>query len=147
DWGFNVAPNGRVLVNPSLQVPSHQEIYVAGDGAQLKGSGQAWPALEQGVLVAKNIYNQLGHHPQVSWDPIEPLMIVPVGYDWAITQLHGKFYTGSAGNLLHELYNLKFYNRLLPMSTTWSIFKSGGEMCHSCHVCLHNHKQKLTSEK
>lgn len=143
EWGFNTLKNGRVQVDPTLQVPSHPEIFIAGDGASVEGSGQAWPAVHQGNLVATNIYNILQHHPLQNWKPLEPLMILPIGYDWAFAQIHGQYYSGSAGSLLHELYKLKFYTHLLPISEAWSTFKSGGEMCHSCKVCLHNHQQSL----
>jgi NADH:ubiquinone reductase (H+-translocating) len=143
DWSFQTAKNGRVEVNEYLQVPAHKEIFVAGDGAQLEGSGQAWPAITQGETAAQNIYNLLQHQTPKKYSPPEPLIIIPVGYEWAMAQIHGKAYWGSAGHLLHELYTLKFYNKLLPFSEAWTTFKTGGEMCHACKICLHNHQQQL----
>jgi NADH:ubiquinone reductase (H+-translocating) len=147
EWGLQCAKNGRVEVNEFLQVPAHKDIFIAGDGAMVEGSGQAWPAIAQGELVAQNVSNILHQQPLISYQPPEQYMILPVGYDWAIAQIHGKFYTGSAGHLIHELYTLKFFNKLLPFAEAWTTFKTGGEMCHACHVCYHNHNQLLEANK
>jgi NADH dehydrogenase len=146
DWNFPTEKNGRVKVTAYLQPSAEQNmenIYIVGDGAQVEGSGQAWPALVQGEIAGRNIYNSIKQRPLVPYVPPEPMMLLPVGYDWVYAKVKGKTYWGTVGSLIRQLHTMKFYFKLLPFNKAWEVIKSGGEMCHSCNICLQNESQKL----
>jgi NADH:ubiquinone reductase (H+-translocating) len=145
EWGLPVEKNGRVTVNEYLQPvgDNFQSIFIVGDGAQVAGAGQAWPAISLGETAAQNIFSFLSDKPLQKYTPPASAMFLPVGREWAMASVNNRFYWGILGNLIREYHNLKFYFKLLPFSQAWSALRSETELCHACQICLHNEKQKL----
>ncbi|HZP56683.1 MAG TPA: NAD(P)/FAD-dependent oxidoreductase [Dehalococcoidia bacterium] len=69
--GVALGPGRRVRVQPTLQLPGHPEVFVAGDLAYLESpAGQPYPmlaqvAMQQGTLAARNIMRiEAGREPK-----------------------------------------------------------------------------------
>src|SRR5205814_5477485 len=59
---------GRVLVEPTLAVPGHPEIFVIGDLCSLQQDGQPLPgvaqvAMQEGAHAARNVLRAIGREP------------------------------------------------------------------------------------
>ncbi len=116
--------NGQVRVLPTLQVPTHPEVYVIGDLALLEEGGQPLPMLapvatQKGNAAARNILRQ------INGDEPEPFRfknrgaMVTLGRNAAVAHVWGRTFTGFLAWLLWlgiHLYNLiGFRNRLLVL--------------------------------
>ena len=122
--GLPTETNGRVSVLPTLQVPGHPEIYVAGDLASIKENGRVLPmvaqvAIQSGTAAAKNILRQMdGQLPQPFRYRDRGSMIT-VGRNSAGAAIGSATYTGFFAWLLWlviHLFNLiGFRNRIMVL--------------------------------
>lgn len=145
DWGFTVAKNGRAAVNKSLQSSNNPKIYIAGDGADVQGTGTAWPAIDQGELAATNIYNSIQKNPQLEYIAKKYPTIIPVGSNWAFVKLeNGTTISGKKAWIFRQWHILQFYLKILPISEAVAALKSGGEICSVCQKYNHydNHLER-----
>lgn len=119
-----VARNGRIKVLPTLQVPEHPEIYVAGDLAYIEEDSSPLPmvapvAIQQGEMAARNITRQLEGKQPLPFHYKDPGTMVTIGRNSAVALVKGRAFTGFPAWLLWlgvHLYNLiGFRNRLLVM--------------------------------
>src|SRR3989449_9293298 len=85
---------GRIGVEPTLQVGGHPEIYVIGDAASLEVDGQPLPmmapvALQMAETAAANITRQLrGELPQ-AFRYRDPGTLATIGRNAAVAYIHG----------------------------------------------------------
>lgn len=122
DWGLPVTSNGRVQVEPSLQVVGHPEVYAVGDIAEMvPEAGEALPLLAQvamqgGERAARNIRRSLdGAKPKPFVYRDKGVMAV-IGRNSAVATLRGRSFTGYTAWMLwlvvHIIYLIGFRNRL-----------------------------------
>lgn len=109
---FDLAPNGRVNVDPYLA--AQKNIYVLGDNNTVQYSGMAWPALDQAVFVARHLARKKTRQPLLAFRPKQPPCGIPVGEKWAYVEWHGIYISGYLGHLVRRAMELRGYKSLLP---------------------------------
>ncbi len=124
---------GRVIVNPDLTVPGHDEIFVIGDLAHYAHQGgQPLPgvapvAMQQGDYVAKAIRARLAGQPVVAFQYRDKGSMATIGRAAAVAQI-GPLHLGGypawlAWLFVHLLYIVEFENRLLILvQWAWNYF-------------------------
>ncbi len=123
-WGLPVGRGGRVPVLPTLQVPGHPDVYVAGDLAYLEEGGRPLPmiapvAIQQARCAARNIRRQLAGKAAVPFRYQDPGMLATIGRGAAVAHVWGKQMTGFPAWVLwlgvHLVNLIGFRNRLLVL--------------------------------
>lgn len=119
---FNLAPNGRVNVNPYLEALRH--VYVIGDNNTVKHSGLAWPAMKQATFVAKHLSRVRTHRPVTHFRPHSVMTGVPVGEGWGYVEWLGIYVAGRPGYWVRRLMELHGYHLLVPFRKAVQIWRS-----------------------
>jgi NADH dehydrogenase len=124
-WGLEVGGAGRVVVDPTLQVPGHPEIFVAGDLARALGSdGQPLPqvapvAVQQGRHLVRAIRARVSGEPVPEFRYRDPGMLAVVGRSHAVAEVFGRAFTGFPAWLLWAVIHIAklvgFRNRVLVL--------------------------------
>lgn len=118
-------PAGRVIVEPTLTLPHHPEIFVIGDTALVKTlqgtplPGLAPVAMQEGRYVARAIQNRLLGKPIAPFEYRDKGNLATIGRASAVAQLKNLRLTGLAAWLawvfVHIYYLIGFRNRVLVM--------------------------------
>ncbi len=123
--GLTVARQGRVVVEPTLQVPGRPEVFVVGDAAYLEDEqGQPLPmvapvAIQQAKAAARNIIRLVkGEEPQ-PFHYKDPGSMATIGRNAAVARVgrfrfHG-FIAWLAWLGVHLIWLIGFRNRLLVL--------------------------------
>jgi NADH dehydrogenase len=142
---------GRIIVEGTLRVPGHPEVYGVGDAVTIEGNaGASIPiipaALAHGRLAAENIVADLaGRAPDVI-DFAPRGMLVSLGERDAVVEVMGLRFAGYLAwlfwNALH-LYKLVGFRKQIQVAIDWSLARffprdsaimrppSGCAMCHA----------------
>ncbi len=99
-WGLPTVAGNRIAVRPTLQVPDHPEVFVAGDLAQIPESAlpqTASAAIRQGQAVANNILRQMNGQPPLLLPHKPPRIFATVGRRVAAACRGDQVITGLAG--------------------------------------------------
>ncbi|VVB84734.1 Sulfide-quinone reductase [uncultured archaeon] len=128
-WGLPVAPNGKVAVLNTLQIPGHPNAYVAGDLAYLEEGGRPLPmvapvALQQGAAAGENIVRQISGKLPASFHYNDQGIMAVIGRRAAVAYLFNRFgFTGFPAWIIwlgiHLFRLIGFRNRLLVL-TNWA---------------------------
>ena len=121
---------GRVLVEPDLTIPGHDDIYIIGDLAHIQENealvpGVAPAAMQQGRHAARNILRTLDGQPRQPFHYVDKGMLATIGRGAAVAHV-GRFKTsGFFAWLLwlfvHIMFLIGFRNRLIVMvQWAWS---------------------------
>ena len=131
--GFELNERGKVIVNDRLQ--AEEGIYVIGDNAATQYSGVAQTALYDGQFVAEDILRTADGKQPASYQPEQPISIIPVGYGWAAIEWGKKVFTGLLGWMLRELADWRNYRKLEPWwaaNQQWMTEFGTEEDCPTC---------------
>ena len=119
--GLPVHPRGGLIVNETLEVHGHQNIFAAGDCvyAADPATGQtvpdvAWAALQQGNVAADNILRRIQGIPLISYIPHPRPTLATVGGKYALVHLPPFQYAGSLGWVVKQLADLVYLIHILP---------------------------------
>ncbi len=124
DWGLLTTDKGQISVLPTLQVPDHPEIYVAGDLAHFVESGHTLPmlatvAIQEGVIAARNIRLQMKGRTPTPFHYRDLGSMATIGRKAAVAHIGGLNLKGFPAWILWLLVNLfrliGFRNRLFAM--------------------------------
>lgn len=131
-WGLPVARAGRVAVLPTLQLPEHPEVYVAGDLAYGEADGRPLPqiapvATQQGEAAARNVLRQIRGKEPVPFRYRDRGTMVTIGRNAAVAQVWGLPFTGFPAWVVwlsvHLVNLIGFRNRLLVLAGwAWDYF-------------------------
>jgi NADH dehydrogenase len=123
--GLPVGPDGRVPVLPTLQVPGHEEIYVAGDLAFIReGAGPPLPlvaqvAIQSAVAAAENVKRCVGGRNPVPFRYDDKGSMITIGRNAAAVAVGGRVYKGFFAWLLwlviHLYHLIGFRNRMVVL--------------------------------
>jgi NADH dehydrogenase len=121
---------GRVVVEPELSIPGHDEIYVIGDLAHIEQDGVLVPgvapaAIQQGRHAARNIIRALSREPRRPFHYVDKGMLATIGRGAAVAKIGRLKASGFVAWLLwlfvHIFFLIGFRNRLLVMiQWAWS---------------------------
>ena len=112
---------GRVLVNPDLSIPDHQEVFVIGDLAFKEQDGRQVPgvspaAMQEGRSAARNIRRLIGHVPTKPFRYFNKGDLAVIGRSSAIADFGRLRFSGRLAWLLwlfvHIMYLVGFRNRV-----------------------------------
>ncbi len=142
---------GRIVVEPTLRVPGHPDVYGAGDAVTIAGKPQASipiipVALAQGRLAAENIVADLAGTPLGVIDFVPRGMLVSLGERDAVVDVMGLRFSGYLAwlfwNALH-LYKLVGLQKQIQVAIDWSlaqVFPRNSAIIRPvsrCPVCHH----------
>jgi len=127
------AAQGRVKIDPTLQLPGHPEVYIIGDAAFLEDEhGQPLPmlapvAMQQGDLVGKNIRLALEGKAQINFHYKDPGTMATIGRNQAVAWIGPVKLTGFLAwvtwLVVHIYQLIGFRNRLLVLiNWAWDYF-------------------------
>jgi NADH dehydrogenase len=126
---MEVARGGRVLVQPTLQVPEHPNVLVLGDMAYLQDEhGQPYPmvaqvAMQQGTLAARNIRALAAGEPLKVFHYVDLGTMATIGRKAAVSYTFGIKLSGLLAWLawlfVHLINLVGFRNRLIVL-TNWA---------------------------
>ncbi|BBB91875.1 MAG TPA: NAD(P)/FAD-dependent oxidoreductase [Methylomusa anaerophila] len=130
--GVRQARLGRIVVDPTLQVPDHPEVFVVGDVAYLEDNGQPLPmiapvATQQAKTAVANIRRLLAGKPPENFTYRNPGVLATIGRNSAVAyfgrwQFHG-FIAWVMWLVIHILRLIGFRNRLTVLSNwAWDYF-------------------------
>jgi NADH dehydrogenase FAD-containing subunit len=116
-------PDGFIEVNPQLQVAGHSNVFALGDVSSIDYK-MAGRASQQAAIVAANIQALIEQNPLQTYQPMPPVIVIPLGPDGGAAQLPGQDEVGGAevasaikgGDLLVHRYRELF--GLEPAATT-----------------------------
>ena len=125
--------SGRIVVDQTLQLPGHPEVFAIGDIAHVGGPGErphpmmAPVAIQQGDLVSENIKRQLAGRPQKRFRYRDRGTMVTIGRQAAVAEIFGLQFQGFVAWLIwltvHLVWLIGFRNRLLVLvNWAWNYF-------------------------
>ena len=123
---------GRIVVEPTLQVPAHPEVFVIGDAASLEHQGQPLPmmapvAIQQGRTAATNVTRLLEGRPLEAFRYRDPGSLATIGRNAAVAHIRGVQITGFvawvAWLVIHLIQLIGFRNKIVVLlSWAWDYF-------------------------
>ncbi len=127
-WGLPTAHNGQVMVQPTLQLMEHPEVYVIGDLAYVEQAGRPLPmiapvAIQQGVRAAQNIARQIEGQSPLPFHYQDRGAMATIGRNAAVTQLGRYAFTGWPAWMLWlgvHIFNLIGFRNRLFVLVNWA---------------------------
>jgi NADH dehydrogenase len=122
--GLKQGRMGRIVVEPTLQIPDHPEAFVIGDAAYLEADGQPLPmvapvAMQQAEYAARNIRQLISQKPLDQFVYKDPGTLATIGRNAAVAQLGKLEFRGFIAWVLwlvvHILQLVGFRNRLVVL--------------------------------
>jgi NADH dehydrogenase len=130
--GVPAARQGRIAVEPTLQLPGHPEVYIIGDAAYREQNGQPLPmvapvAIQMGQHVARNIARTLGGKPLESFHYRDQGTLATIGRNAAVAHVFGLNWTGFPAWVMwlvvHIIQLIGFRNKLFVLlNWAWDYF-------------------------
>lgn len=118
---FELAPNGRVVVDAHLQVKDG--LYVIGDNAATPFTGLAQTALHDALFVADHIKDVAAGKPVVDYKAVMPPVVIPVGAFWAVFEWRKLRITGIVAAVLRRAADFMGYSDILPLGQALGVWR------------------------
>jgi NADH dehydrogenase len=118
---FELAPNGRVVVDAHLQVKD--SLYVIGDNAATPFTGLAQTALHDALFVADHIKDVAAGKPVVDYKAVMPPVVIPVGAFWAVFEWRKLRITGIVAAVLRRAADFMGYSDILPLGQALGVWR------------------------
>lgn len=124
DLGLETSPQGRLIVEPTLQVPGHPEVYAIGDAAHFESDGRPLPmmapvAIQMGELAAANILRRLEGKDSFPFRYRDPGLLATIGKNAAVARIRGMELKGFPAwvvwLLVHLMAIVGFRNRIMVL--------------------------------
>jgi len=131
---LGVAPGrqGRIPVEPTLQVPGHPEVFIIGDAAYQEQNGEPLPmvapvAIQMGQFVARNIKRQVRGQPLEPFRYRDQGTLATIGRNAAVANVYGIKATGFVAWVMwlgiHIIQLIGFRNKLFVLiNWAWDYF-------------------------
>jgi NADH dehydrogenase len=130
--GLPLSRQGRVPVEPTLQVPGHPEIFVIGDAAYVEADGAPLPmmapvAIQMADTAVTNIVRALRAERPVAFRYRDPGSLATIGRNAAVAYLRGFAFTGFPAwvvwLVVHIIQLIGFRNKLFVLlNWAWDYF-------------------------
>lgn len=130
--GLPTGRQGRVVVEPTLQVRDHPEVYVVGDAAYLEADGEPLPmvapvALQMARTVARNVARAVRGAPAEAFRYRDPGTLATIGRNAAVAHIYGLQFTGFPAWVMwlvvHIIQLIGFRNKLFVLlNWAWEYF-------------------------
>ena len=130
--GLATARQGRIVVQETLQVPGHPEVFVIGDAAYMEHDGQPLPmmapvAIQQAETAAANVRRLVAGQPPVAFRYKNPGELATIGRNAAVAHVRGIQFKGFVAwvvwLVVHLIQLIGFRNKMfVMMSWAWDYF-------------------------
>jgi NADH:ubiquinone reductase (H+-translocating) len=130
--GLPSARQGRIVVEPTLQVQGHPEVYVIGDAAYREQNGEPLPmvapvAIQMAETVARNIINTLRGKPLNAFRYRDQGTLATIGRNAAVAHVFGLKLSGFPAWVMwlvvHIIQLIGFRNKLFVLlNWAWDYF-------------------------
>jgi NADH dehydrogenase len=130
--GLPTARQGRVAVEPTLQVPGHPEVYVVGDAAYLEQDGAPLPmvapvAMQMAETAAANVRRSLRGEPPARFRYRDQGTLATIGRNAAVAHVFGLQLRGFPAWVMwlvvHIIQLIGFRNKLFVLlNWAWDYF-------------------------
>lgn len=130
--GLPAARQGRIPVEPTLQVPGHPEVYIIGDAAYQEENGEPLPmvapvAIQMGESVARNIARTLRGKPLEPFRYRDQGTLATIGRNAAVAHVFGVNWSGFPAWVMwlvvHIIQLIGFRNKLFVLlNWAWDYF-------------------------
>jgi NADH dehydrogenase len=130
--GVEQTRQGRVKVLPTLQLPAHPEVFIAGDAAYIEEDGQPLPmmgtvAFQQGIAAAENILRAIKGQTLKPFKFSDPGSLATIGRNAAVARIGRWQFKGFLAwvvwLVVHLIGLIGFRNRLIVLiNWTWDYF-------------------------
>ncbi len=127
---------GAVEVSSTLEAKKYPTIFAAGDNAFLEDPKKpgarvpmlAYPAWQEGNVVADNIVRLLAREKLRSYNPGDAWIILPLGGKFAAFKCGPFLITGFAAWFLRRLVIFRYHFSTMPFGRAFNKWKKGGEI-------------------
>ena len=130
--GVPAARQGRIPVEPTLQLPGHPEVYIIGDAAYREENGEPLPmvapvAMQMAQTVARNIVSTLGGKPLATFRYRDQGTLATIGRNAAVAHVFGVNWRGFPAWVMwlvvHIIQLIGFRNKLFVLlNWAWDYF-------------------------
>ena len=130
--GLPAARQGRILVEPTLQLPGHPEVFIIGDAAYREQDGEPLPmvapvAIQMGRAVARNIMRRLRGQPLEPFRYRDQGTLATIGRNAAVAHVFGLKLSGFPAWVMwlvvHIIQLIGFRNKLFVLiNWAWDYF-------------------------
>ena len=130
--GLPTARGGRIMVEPTLQVPGHPDVYVIGDAAYGEANGDPVPmmapvAVQMAETAVTNIARHLRGEAPVAFRYRDPGSLATIGRNAAVAYIHGVAFKGFLAWVVwltvHVVQLIGFRNKLFVLlNWAWDYF-------------------------
>src|SRR2546422_947404 len=130
--GLPTAQQGRVPVEPTLEVPGHPDIYVIGDASYLEVAGAPLPmmapvAIQMAETAVANIRRRITGEPPVAFRYRDPGSLATIGRNAAVAYIRGIGFTGFPAwvvwLVVHIIQLIGFRNKVFVLlNWAWDYF-------------------------
>jgi NADH:quinone reductase (non-electrogenic) len=130
--GLATARLRRIVVEPTLQVPGHPEVFVIGDAAYLEHDGQPLPmmapvAIQQARTAGANVIRLLAGRPLEPFRYRDPGSLATIGRNAAVAHIKGiqlkGFVAWVVWLVIHLIQLIGFRNKIVVLlSWAWDYF-------------------------
>lgn len=128
--GLLLTDKGKIIVDENLQVKEWKNVFAVGDNqefidpkTQKPVPGMAYTSIEQGKVVARNIFNILNDKNLRKYKPAYAVWVAPVGGKFALAKLgYGLHVDGFVGWVVRELVDLRYLISILSFSKAITLF-------------------------
>jgi len=130
--GLPTARQGRVVVEPTLQLPEHPEVFVIGDAAYVESGGQPLPmmapvAIQMAETAAANVARHLRSEAPAAFRYRDPGSLATIGRNAAVAYIRGVAFKGFVAwvvwLVVHILQLIGFRNKLFVLlNWAWDYF-------------------------
>jgi NADH:ubiquinone reductase (H+-translocating) len=130
--GLPLGRQGRIPVEPTLQVTGHPEVFIIGDAAYREQNGEPLPmvapvAIQMGQSVARNIKRQLRGQPLEPFRYRDQGTLATIGRNAAVANVYGVKATGFVAWVMwlgiHIIQLIGFRNKLFVLiNWAWDYF-------------------------
>jgi len=130
--GLPASRQGRVAVEPTLQVTAHPEVFIIGDAAYREHNGEPLPmvapvAIQMGRFVARNIKRQLRGQPLELFHYRDQGTLATIGRNAAVANVYGIKASGFVAWVMwlgiHIIQLIGFRNKLFVLiNWAWDYF-------------------------
>jgi len=130
--GLPTARQGRIVVEPTLQVPGHPEIFLVGDAAYLEAEGEPLPmvapvAIQMAEAAARNVGHAVQGRPAEPFRYRDPGSLATIGRNAAVAHIFGLQLKGFTAWVMwlvvHIIQLIGFRNKLFVLlNWAWDYF-------------------------
>jgi NADH:ubiquinone reductase (H+-translocating) len=130
--GLSLGSGGRIVVEPTLQVPGHPEVFAIGDAAFWEEGGRAIPmvapaAVQMAQIASENVLRRIENRPLLRFHYKNPGALATIGRNAAVAKVKGLKFSGFSAWLVwlvvHLIRLVGFRNRLVVLiNWAWDYF-------------------------